>query len=253
MSHRPAAPKGARTAALQREGSPMSHRPAAPKGARTAALQREGSPVPPCGRRVAIGLLLGALVPGLAGAGPKPAAARAGALPAVNLRIEWRLQPAPAPVAGPAGGLTVGTALPPPAGWRTVRSTDAAGDAGAAPVQAVIVANGHEAALQLDDARSRRRHDFVWTAQGQGVVSRDEPVHEVRAMQATPRWAGGDTAVDLTLRLARATPGVGAEDADRALALSTSLRLPLDAWTAVGRVATAGAPPQELQVRVVRP
>jgi hypothetical protein len=40
MSHRTAAPKGARTAAREGGGLFMSHRTAAPKGARTAARHR---------------------------------------------------------------------------------------------------------------------------------------------------------------------------------------------------------------------
>jgi hypothetical protein len=114
------------------------------------------------------------------------------------------------------------------------------------------VLNGHEAEWHLDASHRRPDYAFVWTAQGQGVVSQDVVVHAMRSMQVTPRWPGGQAPVTLSLQVAEGRPTAGAgpgADAEgvRESALRTTVTVPFDAWTAVARLGD-----EELQVRVRR-
>jgi len=178
---------------------------------------------------------------------PRPAPA---AVPAANFLVEWRVQAGSAPPQ--PGALVIGTAAPPPAGWTTVRSGDAA-PADAAPV-GMRVANGREALLRLDATQARRDYDFIWTAQGQGVVSRDAVVHDVRSLRVTPHWPGGAAPVTLALAVAQSRAAAGAEAAGpgaagQALELQSTVELHFDEWFTVARLGGAG---DLFQVRVTR-
>lgn len=193
-----------------------------------------------------------------AAARPRTTRGHAG-LPAVLLVVDWRLVTSPpGPARAPGGGtVVVGTDAPAPAGWQAVSSQDAAPPAEVASVQ---VLNGREVSWRLDDAQSRKSWDFVWTAQGQGVTSRDEVVHDARSLSATPRWPGGRAPVQLDLAVAtrqpaadeaaaRAAPVPGATGApQRASAVHTSVAMPLDTWVPVARLGG-----QDVELRVRRP
>lgn len=181
-----------------------------------------------------------------------------GGLPAVELLLDWRQVPStddPAPPGSAAGGFSVGTASPVPPGWSATRSRDAAPPAEVATVR---VMNGHEAAWQFDRARVRRDHDLVWTAQGQGVVSRDTVVHDARSLLATPRWPGGGAPVAVDLAVGSSSPDSAGDRVDdvpadparpatRDTGLRTTVALPLGDWVTVARV---GA--EDIQLRVRR-
>jgi hypothetical protein len=158
------------------------------------------------------------------------------------LLVDWRTVPSEETAPAPAGGLVVGTRAPVPPGWTATRSRDAA----PAPVTTVHVMNGHEAAWRVDAAHRQADYDFVWTAQGQGIVSHDTVVHAARSLQATPRWPGGDAPVTLDLAVAASRPRADVS-ADRESALRTTVQLALDEWLTVARL---GA--DEVQVRVRR-
>jgi hypothetical protein len=167
--------------------------------------------------------------------------------PAVMLLVDWRTVPAedaPVAPAGGAGGYVVGTRSPVPPGWTATRSRDAA----PAPVTTVRVMNGHEAAWRVDAAHVRPYYEFVWTAQGQGIVSRDTVVHAARSLQATPRWPGGDAPVTLELAVAASQPRSPAGgDAEREAGLRTTVQLAFDEWLGVARLGD-----EDVQVRVRR-
>lgn len=173
-------------------------------------------------------------------------------LPAVVLAVDWRRVPA-APDADAGGGATdvvVGTRRPVPPGWTATRSAQAGPSAA---VSTVRVMNGQEATWRLETTGRRRDHDFVWTAQGQGIVSHDTVVRQVRALRVRPSWAGGPAKVALSLAIelpgdVPPAPEARAGATVAATALETRLEVALDEWTPVARVDE-----DDLQVRVRRP
>jgi hypothetical protein len=166
-------------------------------------------------------------------------------LPAVQLRIEVRtvvapVRPRPAEPLRPGAVITATTASPGSGGSVTVRATTSSLPADAV-ARHVVVANGQQAVLRWHEAHEDDTFEFVWTAQGQGVVGSTGNRWHAVEWAVTPRWPAEGEPVELTL----ATRGTSTA----ASQVQTVVRLGFDRWQSVARSVHDGIS-QEVQVRV---
>lgn len=166
-------------------------------------------------------------------------------LPAVQLRIEVRtvvapLRPRLAEPLRPGAVVTTTAAGPGSGGSVTVRATASTQPADAV-ARHVVVANGQQAVLRWHEAQEADTLEFVWTAQGQGVVGSTGARWRAVEWSVTPRWPAEGEPVELTL----ATRGASTATAQ----VQTVVRLGFDHWQSVARTAQDGLS-QEMQVRV---
>lgn len=166
-------------------------------------------------------------------------------LPAVQLRIEVRtvaapVRPRPAEPLRPGAVVTSTAASPGSGGSVTVRATASSLHADAV-ARHVVVANGQQAVLRWHEAHEADTLEFVWTAQGQGVVGSASPRWRAVEWTVTPRWPAEGESVELTL-VTRGTLTTAAQ-------VQTTVRLGFDLWQSVARSVRDGLS-QEIQVRV---
>lgn len=175
---------------------------------------------------------------------PVPARGARG-LPAVQVRIEVRtvaapVRPRPAEPLRPGAVVTTTAASPDSGGSVTVRATASSRPADAV-ARHVVVANGQQAVLRWHLAHEADTLEFVWTAQGQGVVGSTGTRWRAMEWSVTPRWPGEGEPVELRL----ATGGTSPDAAQ----VQTVVRLGFDRWQSVARSVHDGIS-QEVQVRV---
>ncbi len=150
--------------------------------------------------------------------------------PAEDLFVDLRVQRGP-PAA--AGGVTLGTrgGTPAPAGSVSVRTDGDEADG----VQTVRVRNGARATLHVPRRVALPTGDWVFGGRNPGVAQTRQWVDAGRGFGVQPTWPGG------------AAPVAVAVEVHGATAVTTALRLPLDAWQGF-----ASAGDTELQLRVRR-
>lgn len=177
----------------------------------------------------------------------------AGAPPAVNFNLQWRLAPwppAPLPIAAP-GSVTVSTSGPSTttAGSQTIHT------ATVEPIAPrLVVRNGGQAQIALHRDDTSAPPDWIWTAFGQGIESQARRHTRRDSLWVQVQWPGGSSPVQLAFRFEQPIPDAAdSPRADAAQKLDGDLLLPLDQWQEVGHwTAPDGSTGQALQLRLTR-
>lgn len=177
----------------------------------------------------------------------------AGAPPAVNFVLQWRLTPwppAPVPAMAP-GSVTVSTTGPSTTSAGSVTTRTATPEAA---LPRLVVRNGGQAQIALHRDDTSAPPDWIWTALGQGVESSARRHVRRDSLWVQVQWPGGTAPAQLGFRFEQ--PVADAADsarADAAQHLDGDLLLPLDQWQEVGHwSAPDGSTGQALQLRLTR-
>ncbi|WP_374673989.1 hypothetical protein [Ideonella sp.] len=202
-----------------------------------------------------LGLVVCAADAGAAGsAAAAPRAAEP--LPAVNLLVQWRLQPWPGPAlaAHAPGSVVVGTATgssPAAAAGPdgvVVRTAPAAD-----PPSAVRVRNGGQAHWRLLRDEPEAGVAWVWTPEGAGLAGGTVRHGRVLGLQVQVRWPGGAAPAWVAWQFEQPLPDEA--DGRRGAAARQAggeLHLPLDSWQPLGRWTQPDGSGEMLELRIMR-
>lgn len=207
-------------------------------------MNRALAPLLAVARRVG-GLLLGGLSLAAGAAGPPPAA------PQASLVVDLRWQAAEPDHPSEAAGREAVTVSTRPAETSTMATTLRSGAPGTdetpPALPRLVLRSGETARVRLTRWREVGGPEWIWTAQGQGLVGGSRWQAQDLTLSITPRWRGGSAPVALQWALDTPLPAAAGEGAapPSALALSGLRELPLERWVLLaetGPAAPAEAP-----------
>ena len=190
------------------------------------------------------------------------ALAPAPSLPPATLvvTLRWRNEAGPPATGdGPRWSTQASDAAPDPAdagrNWRTTSALTAT-----AAWPQWRVRSGEWVRMATTRERSRETFEWIWTAQGQGLVGSTRWQADLATLALQPSWPGGARPVDLRWRLQGPPDHRAAYPPADTLAMEGRVDVALGDWTELARwpadaaaSATSAAPARVLEVRVSRP